>query len=250
MTNPVANTDATFEFSLDQLVLNAHRVASLMNPAEQASGPTWEANRKFGLQCVEMVVKRIEAQGKLVRARKFLFLTLVAGVYEYSLDNTIMDLLEDGAFIPVGQDINAANGETPVKPIDMEQWNRLGTHANQGRPCFYFTYRATEPLTVRVWPTPSTSEAGTIRFQAYRFLGESTDGQYAVDLERYWANYVTYAVAALLAEAANQPADKVTRLEMKAAELLTEAKSYSHQRTPGQVVVSHRGPVYFGRRWR
>jgi hypothetical protein len=161
-----------------------------------------------------------------------------------------MDVFEDAAFIPLGQDPDSAVGVTPVKQIDMEQWQRLGDYSAQNRPQLYFLYRAADPLTVRVWPKPSAAEAGILRLQVYRFLGQNNDGTKALDAERYWASYFVTALAADIAEAENQPSDKVMRLKAEAAQLLVEAKSYSHQRTPGQVVNVHRGPFYHGARYR
>lgn len=241
MSNPDANPSATYEFTIGQLVLNAYRFASLMGAEEPAEGVQWQKRLIFGQQCLEMVTKGVEAEGKVVRARKFVYVTLVAGQYEYSLDPSLMDVYGDGAFIPVGEPLVGANGETPVKPVDMETFQRISAFGATGRPVWFFPYRATEPITVRLWPTPDSSNAGTIRFQMYRFLGQSDDATKSADLERYWASYLVYATAAMLAEAANLPADKVMRLEAKAAELLVRAKSYSHQRFPGTVVMTHRG---------
>ena len=237
-----ANTTATYEFTINQIVLNAYRMASLMAVEEPASGTNWEQRVQFGYQCLEMTVKRIEAQGKLVRARKFMFVPMVAGQLEYPLGSDIMDVFEDGAFIQPGDDVDAPVGTVPVKPMDMEMWQRISSNGAEGQPILYLTYRAADPLTIRVWPVPTAANLGTIRFQAYRFLGQNNDGTKNPDLERYWANYLVFAVAAQLAEAANQPSDKVMRLEAKAGALLVEAKSYSHQRTPGQVAVTHRAP--------
>jgi hypothetical protein len=246
-----ANTLSTYEFTINQIVLSAYRIASQMAIEEPASGVQWDQRVQFGYQCLEMVMKRIEAQGKLVRARKFLFIPMVADQLEYSVGSDIMDVFGDGAFIQPGDDVDAPVGTVPVKQMDMEMWQRISSTGATGQiPTMYMTYRAADPITVRVWPVPTTGTQGTIRFQAYRFLGQNNDGTKNPDLERYWANYLVYAVGALIAEAANSPPEKVLRLEGKAAELLIEAKSYSHQRTPGQAVVTHRGPYAGGRRLR
>jgi hypothetical protein len=242
------NATATYEFTIAKIVRNAHIIASLMNPSEPTAGPQWDAQLVFGAQCLEAIMKDIEAEGKLVRARKFLNVTMVASQIEYTLGSDIMDVFEDGAFITEGDDVDAPNGTTPVKQIDMEMWQRISSQGATGRPVFYFCYRAADPLTIRVWPAPAVGEEGTIRLQVYRFLGQNSDTTKTPDLERYWANFLIHAVAAQLAEAANQPSDKVMRLEAKAAQYLQKAKSYSHQRTQGQVFMAHRGPQFGGRR--
>lgn len=243
-----ANPTATYEFTIAKIVRNAHIIASLMNPSEAAAGPTWDAQLVFGAQCLEAIMKDIEAEGKLVRARKFLNVTMVSGQGEYALGSDIMDVFEDGAFITEGDDVSAPTGTTPVKPIDMEMWQRISSQGATGRPVFYMCYRAADPITIRVWPVPGDADEGTIRLQAYRFLGQNSDTTKTPDLERYWANYLIHAVAAQLAEAANQPSDKVMRLEAKAQAYLQKAKSYSHQRTPGQIFIAHRGPQFGVRR--
>lgn len=239
-----ANTSSTYQFTISQIIRNAHIMASLMNPSEPAAGTQWDANVVFGAQCLEAIMKEIEAEGKLVRARKFMNVQMVSGQGEYSLGSDIMDVLEDGAFITEGDDVNAPNGTTPVKPIDMEMWQRISSQGATGRPVFYMCYRAADPITIRVWPVPGDADEGVIRLQAYRFLGQNNDVTKNPDLERYWANYLIHALAAQLAEAANQPSDKVMRLEAKAANYLQKAKSYSHQRIQGQVFIAHRGPRF------
>lgn len=245
-----ANPASTYEFTIFNIVLQAYRMASQMSIEEPAAGVQWDKRVVFGQLCLEAIMKDLEAEGKLVRARKFLNIAMVAGQSEYSLGSGIMDVYEDGAFIQPGDDVNNPTGTVPVKPMDMEMWQRISSQGAQGQPVLYMAYRAADPITVRVWPVPGTANLGTIRFQVYRFLGQNNDATRNPDLERYWANYLIHAVAAQIAEAANQPGEKVTRLEAKASAYLSKAKAYSHQRTPGQVVVTHRGISHIGRRWR
>ena len=235
------DTNSTADFTIDSVVRNSYILATLMNVQEAASGKQWEARAAFGRTMLEMLVKRLEAKGKLVRAREFYNVQLVAGQLEYPLPSSLMDVYEDGAFIPVGQDVNAANGEVPVKQIDMEMWQRLSAHAAQNRPTLYLCYRAADPLTIRVWPTPDTTNAGTIRFQVYRFLGNCTDGSKNVDLELYWRLALTYMLAGILAESSGL--DKGATLSQQGEAYMVEALGYSHQRTPGQAVVAYR-PMY------
>ncbi len=239
------SSSATAEFTVDSIVRKSYILASLMDVQEPASGVQWTARASFGRDMLEMLVKRLEAKGKLVRAREYYNLTLVAGQSEYSLPSSLMDVFEDGAFIPVGQPVDAAVGEIPVKPIDMEQWQRLGTHGATSRPYFYLTYRAADPITIRIWPTPTAADAGTIRFQAYRFLANSTDGAKNVDLERYWQLALVYMLAGILAQAAGL--DKAATLSQQGEAYMIEALGYSRQRTPGQAVMAVQGPYPQGR---
>ncbi len=235
------DTNATADFTIDSVVRNSYVLATLMDVQEPMSGVRWTARAAFGRTMLEMLVKRLEAKGKLVRAREFYNVTLVAGQSEYPLPSSLMDVYEDGAFIPPGQTIDAANGEVPVKQIDMEMWQRLSAHAAQNRPTLYFCYRAADPLTIRVWPTPDATNAGTIRFQVYRFLGNCTDGSKNVDLELYWRMALTFMLAGILAQSAGL--DNGANLSQQGEAYMIEALGYSHQRTPGQAVVAYR-PMY------
>lgn len=240
------DTNATADFTIDSVVRTAHVLATLMDVQEPMSGVRWMARASFGRTMLEMLVKRLEAKGKLVRAREFYNVQLVANQVEYSLPSSLMDVYEDGAFIPIGQPVDAAVGETPVKQIDMEQFQRLSAHGATGRPYQYLAYRAADPITLRVWPTPDAANAGIIRFQAYRFLGNCIDGTKNIDLERYWRLALTYLLAGVLAQSSGL--DSAQGLTGQGEAYMQEALGYSHQRTPGQAVIATR-PIYFaGRR--
>lgn len=242
------DASSTFEFTIDSVVRNAYVLATLMDIQEPMSGTRWNARASFGRSMLEMLVKRIEAKGKLVRAREFYQVQLVAGQSEYTLPSSMMDVYGDGAFIPVGQPTTGgAMGEVPVKQIDMEQWQRLSAQGATGRPTVYMCYRANDPLTLRMWPIPDASNAGTIRFQVYLFLANSTNGSNNMDLERFWTLAVTHMLAGLLASSAGL--DKGVTLTQQGEQYMTEALGYSHQRTPGQAIVAYR-PLYYGGKYR
>ena len=238
-------SSATAEFTVDSIVRKAYILAGLMDVQEPASGVQWNARAAFARDMLEMLVKRLEAKGKLVRAREYFNVQLVAGQSEYPLPSSLMDVYEDGAFIPLGQPVDAAVGEIPVKPIDLEQWQRLGTHGATSRPYFYLAYRAADPITIRVWPTPTAADAGTIRFQVYRFLANSTGGTNTVDLERYWQLALTYMLAGIVAQAATL--DTAGGLAQQGEQYMIEALGYSRQRTPGQAIMVVQGPYPQGR---
>lgn len=234
------NSSSTFEFSINQLVRIAYIMASQMAPEEPAAGVQWDARVQFGYSCLELIMKGLEAEGKLSRTRRFVQVQLAEGVNSYALDDDVMDVIEDAAFIPPGQTPDTADGQTPVKPMDLESWNRLTSKASSGRPNLYFCYRAAAPLVIKVWPVPSAEDEGLLQLQAVKFLAQNNDGTKVPDLERYWNNYLVHRVAAMIAEAANEPTDKVMRLEAKAEQQLLTAKKYSRQSTPATVVVTHR----------
>lgn len=239
------NASATAELSIDQIVRQAYILASVMAIEEPTSGVQWASRSSYARQLLEAITKGLEAEGRLVRAKRFYDLSLVTGQAYYTLPPEIMDVYGDGAFIEPGQPLEGASFETVVRQVDQETWQRLGVRDSEGRPTLYFVNRGQAPLEIRLWLTPDAADAGTIRFQAYYFLANSSDGNSTPDLERHWTRYLSYALAQDLAEGAGLARDKVTGLGQMADMLLQKAKGYSRQRTNNQVLIVHGS----GRRW-
>jgi hypothetical protein len=239
------NASATAELSIDQIVRQAYILASMMAIEEPTSGVQWAQRSSYARMMLEAITKGLEAEGRLVRAKRFYNLTLVAGQSSYTLPPEIMDVYGDAAFIEPGQPLNSASFETLVRQIDQETWQRLGVRDATGLPTLYFLNRGQAPLEVRLWLTPDAGYAGTIRFQTYYFLANSNDGNATPDLERHWTRYLAYALAQDLAEGAGLARDKVMGLGQMADMLLQKAKGYSRQRTNNIALIMHGS----GRRW-
>ena len=231
---------STAELTVGRIVLHAYRLAGLMAIEQEPSGVQWQKRVIHGMELLEMITKGLEAEGRLVRARRFYELALVADQADYVLPETIMDVFGDAMYLEPGDTTQDASFETVVRQIDQDNWQRLGVRDSTGRPTCYFALRDSSTITVRLWLKPDTANAGTIRFQAYYLLANSTDSTATPDLERYWAEYLITAVAAKLAEGGGMPNDKISRLEMKSVGLLMRAKGYSRQRTNNQAMVMHR----------
>lgn len=232
-------SSSTYEFSIGRIVLHAYRAASLMGIEEQPTGLQWDQRLTYGREVLEMLIKELETEGRLVRARRFYDLTMVSGTEEYTLPESILDVYGDAALTEADQVGQTTSFETIVRQIDQETWNRLGIRGNTGRPTLYWVDRSAAPLKVRLWLTPDDASAGTIRLPAYYLLANSTDANATPDLERYWALYLTDALAERLALAAGLP-QQAKMLGDKAAVERQRAKQYSRQRTNNQAVVMHR----------
>ncbi len=233
-------TSSTNEFSIDRIVLHAFRHAGLWGIDQGADGLDWERKAVFGREVLEMLIKHLEAQGRLVRAQRFYDLTLVSGQEEYTLPEAIMDVYGDAALIQADQVGQDRSFETPVRQISRERWQGLGIRGDTGMPTLYYVERSLTTLSLRLWLTPDDTNAGQLRIQAYYLLANATGGGSTPDLERYWAIYLVDALAARLAEAAGLPGDKVSRHRQDAQASMQLAKQYSRQRTNNQAVVTHR----------
>jgi hypothetical protein len=213
-------SSSTAELTINQVVRNAFVLASLMSWDEQASGIQWENRAIFGRQMLENLIKSLETEGRLSRARRFYELTLVDGTSEYTLPEAIMDVYGDAMYVGPDEP-TPADAEYPVCLLSMEGWQRLQAKSATGMPTGYFPYRGGTAIQVRLWPVPDEDEdGGIIRFQVYYLLANATDGAATVDLERFWTSYLTTELAAVLAEAAGLPTDKVMRLRAQAEKLM------------------------------
>lgn len=234
-------SSSTAELSINQIVVQACRLASLMPLEQSGTGIQWERRATAARQFLEMIIKGLEVEGRLLRARRFYRFALTPGTSDYTMPGEILDVFSKAAYIPASEpDPDHPTTELVVQQIAMEEWQSLGSRGITATPNMYMVERATEAITLRIWPTPN--EAGSLRVQAYYLFANATDGAATPDLERYWAQYLTEALAAKLAEATSQSGDKIQRLKADAAISLLKAKGYSRERTGFRVAVRHQGP--------
>lgn len=233
-------SSSTAELTVNEIVLNAFRLAS-MQPLEQGpSGVQWERRATAARSFLETIIKSVETEGRLVKARRFYLLELTAGVASYELPEAIMDVYGDASYIPAGEDPAAPASEMVIRQQTMEEWQLLGGRDGQGTPSLYFADRSGAAITVQLWQIPE--EAGTIRFQTYYLLANVSDGNATPELERYWAEYLTYRLASYVAEAGDQDRSKIRDLKAEAAMALQKAKGYSRERPGFRLNLRHPGP--------
>lgn len=238
-------SSSTVELTVDQIVLQAFRLASVMPLEQGASGIQWERRASAARLYLETIVKGLEAEGRLAKGRKYYTFPLVTGQNDYTMPAAVMDVYGVAEYIPAGQDPTAATTEIQVNQISMETWQTLGNRTLETIPSMYWCDRQGASVVLHIWPKPS--EAGSLRVQAYYLLANVTEGQSTVELERHWTAYLVNALAAYLAEATGQDDGKILRLQGMSAQLLLKAKGYSRERTGFRFVVNHRGP-WSGRR--
>jgi hypothetical protein len=95
---------------------------------------------------LDLVIRSTHTDGLFAKVMRFEQVQLVAGQASYTLPGYVLDLDNDGAFIPVGQPTSGgATGETPVRAISRETWQAQSNQGAQGRPVQYFTDRLGAP---------------------------------------------------------------------------------------------------------
>lgn len=222
---------------VQKTILRSYQLAGLMGVEQGIGGPTWPNKFSFGRDMLQTIIDQLGSEGVFARAISLELVTMIPGTYIYTLPSTVFDLVEDGSYIDPTQDIAAATGETPVKQMDREAWQRMSTKAAESRPMMFWTKRDTFPVQAYVWPTPS--EAGTIRFQCHRLLADVSPGTVTVDLERFWTSYLVWELAFHLASASSQDAGTCSMLASKAADAKSRAKLASNQSPPNRFYMTH-----------
>lgn len=227
------NSTSTRELTIDTIVLRALQLASLRSAQEGASGADWDAQRRMALDYLEIEVDSLQAEGVFARSVSFTDVTTVASTTTYELASTVLDVVGDGQYLESGQ----TTGSTLVRQISREQYMLISNKDAEGRPTQFYLERGAT-LTLYLWPVPSS--AGTLTLQQHRKLGDNNDGSATLDLDPYWAKYITWALAHVLATAAGLPVQQCGYLRSEAQRMLKIAKSYAHQRPDVQMQIDHR----------
>ncbi len=230
-------TTRTRELNINQLIQHAAKTASLLGVFQSAP----EATLSFGRDCLGLILDAMQAEGIRARAVEFDTLTLVAGQSVYPLDNDVIDVVGVAMYIdPDETDVNHAGGETAIIPITREQWQVNSAKDAEGRPIQMYCHRTSSPPELRVWPTPTSNDLGTVRMQVHRLAADSNDGAKTVDMERYWGLYIVYAVARELAVSHALNANRVGYFAQTAEMYLQKCKTYSAQKAKARLTHSHR----------
>jgi hypothetical protein len=227
------SSSSTNEPTVDRLVINAYRIAGLLNENEALT--TVKGN--VGREMLDMVCDDTQTFGLFERTVKFYDLALTVGVYTYDLPANVLDVVGTGMYIDPDQDVTAAESETTVTPIDRETWQVQASKAMTGRPLLYFPYRAGAVVELRLWPIPDA--AGTIRLQTHQLRADTILGASTPDFERYWGLALVWSLAYQLAFANSVPLQRCTVIKATATEHVNRCRAYSNRRTGSQMVPSY-----------
>lgn len=230
------NASRTRELNINRLIQHAARLASLLSVYQSAP----EATLSFGRDALGYILDGMEAEGLRARAVEFETLTLVSGQSAYPLDDDVIDVVGKAMYIQPGTvDLDHAAGEVVIIPISRDQWQLQAAKDATGRPIQMYCHRTSSPPELRFWPTPTDADEGTVRLQIHRLAANSNDGAKTVDMERYWGMHLSYALARELAVANGLSPNRINYLNGIAELHLQKCKSYSAQKTRGQIRVSH-----------
>lgn len=232
---------------IDQLVLAGYKKAGIL-PIEYGIGSDvqWTARAAWGRETLNRLLNFFSVHRYFEYFVNLDVLDLVAGTHSYTLDADILNVIDDGSYIPASNDPEEeeTTGETPVKPMSAFRWNQLSSKASQGTPVHYFLERnnqnASGELQLRLWPVPS--EAGKIRFRTHRIPGSSDTGSDNPDIKRHWELWAVYALAYEFSGDTSMPLEDRLELKGNRDEMFERLKAYDTNNTPPDVVFVHTTP--------
>lgn len=229
------STTSPTTFTIQKIVRLAYRRALLISDYQQ---PTTEQYSHAG-DLLETISLHSQTRGLLARDVGFAEITLGANTYIYSMAGNVLDVVSTAMFIPSGV-TDPANGELNVTPANRQEWQQLSAKAAQGVPTIYYTDRTADVLQVRIWPVPTSTEAGgRIRFQAHKFRSTMLDNTKTPDFEQYWTRWLIAQLATDLAIDNAAPMERIQMLQGIAQAAFQDCLSYSAERPPPMMILSH-----------
>lgn len=225
--------------SIDDVVAMAYRRAGLLNAQQSPDIVQGSVAR----QILSTIVTGLQAEGIAMRAVQPGYVELVAGQNLYTLPETVVDCVGNGAYIDptVSQVPFQASSETPVIKKDRDTYQNLSSKSAASRPTIYYFAREAPLSTLYLWPTPSqTEDGGRIRFNFHNLRPDVVNGSFTLPFERYWDEYFAYALAGRLALDNSMPLERVNYLDGMAGAKKDICKGYSKQSVNMQAAINHR----------
>lgn len=234
------STSRTNNPDITTIIRDAFMGCGILNEHQELS----PAQATRGRAILEKLVDHLQVEGVAARTRPFETLALASGTRDYDLSTSTLDVEGDGAFIDASvADIEAASGETPVIAMTTQEWQGLTSKDATGRPMRYWVDRTGDTLSVSFWPTPADAEDGAhVRFVVHRLRADNLNGASTVDFERYWLEYIHWALMERFALAYSLNMSRVDYAANRAREILQKCRSAAAPTVATGFMVGHRTP--------
>lgn len=223
------STTRTEEFTIDEVVTAAYRLAGLVNEAQTPSLPKLAAGRRT----MQFVLQELEAEGLFARTTVFQYVQCVSGTQSYALDSSVVNVI--GAwYIPAGQTDTTSASDAVMTAIAQEEWANISPKDGSGDPTQYWLDRSTMTL----WLDPIPDEAGRVRCRVQQLRASSLDGSATPDVERFWVGYLRWKVAHDLAVANSRNLSTCAYLAQQAEEAYRKARDAARPRLDNQFYIA------------
>jgi hypothetical protein len=229
--------------TIDELILDSYKKAGLL-PVEYGIGADvqWNAKAAHGRRTLNRLLASYSTERFFECFVNLDVVTLVAGTNQYTLDADILNVIDDGSYIPASNllEVEKTSGETPVKPMSAYLWNQLSAKRSRATPVHYFIERNQSQIIMRLWPVPS--EAGRIRFRTHRIPGSSSTGADNPDFKRHWELWALYALAYEFMTDGSMPLDERQLMRADRDMAFEKLKSYDTNNIGPDVLMVHSTP--------
>lgn len=237
------STSVGRKFTVNQIVTRSYRYAGLVNLEMEPSA----AELRFGRDLLEDIFDRLPAEGDFARTQDFLNVPLTEDTFRYTLTEAVLDVLSPGMYISEDQaDLTKAEGETIVRLIAQDEYQKISSKASKGRPTLVYADRTADAIDVLFWPIPD--EDGTVRLRIQRRLADTVDGNANLDVQTYWNQYLIAELAGHLAQSASIDSRAMQLFQVSRMEL-EKAKAKANPRPGNQMRVDHSVGWYSSRRY-
>lgn len=224
-----------FNVTRDQLIAGALRLCGVIAEGEVAS--TEQTNN--GAEALNMLVKRLMADGMPLWAMKQYNVPLVSGQQVYTIG--VGEAVNTAKPLRVVQAYNHATSgsiDIPMRVITRDEYNKLGNKTSSGNPIQIFYEPLNEVGKLYVFPVPDSTAASqnviTIVYQRpFEDFDSSTD---TPDFPQEWLEAIKYLLATRLAGEYQTPVVVRQQLLSEAANLRETALSMG----------TEEGSFYFG----
>lgn len=233
--------------TIDEVILDGFKKAGLL-PIEFGIGSDiqWSSKAAHGRRTLNRLLAAHSTHRYFEYFVNLDVLQLVAGTHSYTLDADVLNVIDDGSYIPASNDPEEeqTTGETPVKPMSGYRWNQLSGKESRGTPMHYFLERnnqnANGELQIRLWPIPS--EEGKIRFRTHRIPGSSSTGSDNPDFKRHWELWAVYALAYEFMGDGSMGLEERQLMRRDRDDAFEVLKAYDTNNTPPDVLFVHSTP--------
>lgn len=237
------STSVGRQFTITRICHLAYQSVGLMNEQQGTSDSTWPKKFLLAKDLLELIIDDLSNYNVIARARTFEEIDITAAnvtaeKFKYTLSANTLNVLDPAMYIPAAEtDTDRADGETYVRVITQEEWQRLGSKGGSGQPTLLYPNRIGDTIEAWLWQIPN--EAGTVRLLVQRKLADVDDGNATLDLAEYWNNYIVTALSAKLARAYNLPLAVQQQLESQSILLGDYAKGQASQKGSRQIRLNH-----------
>lgn len=234
------STNATLDYTRDQLITAAYRLAGVWPSSQDSSDAQSADDVGMAADFMNLELMNLQTEGVVLRADERTSIALVTGQTDYVLPVDTIDI-QVGPNDQAGTIVDSSGNESIVMIMSQQDWFDIAnkTTAGPARPTRVFIDYSS-PITAVFWPPPDSTSI-TWRYARHRLLKDMDSGSVTVELYRRWLQFVTYAVAAQCAMAKNITLDRVNWLRKRSEDMKEKLLRGESENGKVRFQIGHKG---------